>query len=263
MNRITVPERILDSAVRLLQFGDSVFPVGSFTFSNGLEMAVQAGVVHDRATLAAYVRTVTRQAATSDGIGVLAGHRAAVAGDPDRLRQADEAVLLRKLNDEARTMTVRMGRKLAEAASRIVGDSVLEKRFRAATHASPRGTSVERRGAERAGLATRASDSGDDGVPVTYPVALGALFAALDLSEQDAFAVHQYGTAMVVLSAALRLMRVDHLVAQEILFAVNAMVADDYRDVAGASLADMRAFAPVIDVLAAAHRQAHVRMFMN
>jgi urease accessory protein len=230
-------ERALDFAVRLLQFGDSVFPVGSFTFSNGLEMAVQTGVVRDRATLAAYVRTVTRQAATSDGIAVLAGHRGAVDGDPDQLRRADEAVLLRKLNEEARTMTVRMGRKLAEAASRIVGDSVLNKRFRAA--------------------------AADDPVPVTYPVALGALFAALDLSEEDAFAVHQYGAAMVVLSAALRLLRVDHLDAQEILFAVNATVADDYRDVAGAGLADMRAFAPVIDVLAAAHQQAHVRLFMN
>src|SRR5690606_9222959 len=103
----------------------------------------------------------------------------------------------------------------------------------------------------------------DDPVPVTYPAALGALFAALELSEQDAFAVHQYGTTMVVLSAALRLMRVDHLAAQEILFAVNATVADDYRDVATARLADMRAFAPVVDVLAAAHRHAHVRMFMN
>jgi urease accessory protein len=221
-------ERTSDSAVRLLQFGDSVFPVGSFTFSNGLEMAVQTGVVRDRATLREYVRTVTRQAATGDAIALLAGHRAAVAGDLDGLRRADEAVLLRKLTDETRTMTVRMGRKLAEAASRIVGDSVLDNRFR-----------------------------------VTYPVVLGALFAAVDLSEQDAFAVHQYGTAMVVLSAAPRLMRVDHLDVQEILFAVNATVADDYREVAPARLEDMRAFAPVMDVLAAAHRNAHVRMFMN
>jgi urease accessory protein len=236
----------LSAAVRLLQFGDSVFPVGSFTFSNGLEMAVQAGVVHDRASLNEYVRTLTRQAATSDGIAVLAAHRAAVAGDLDRIRRADEAVLLRKLNEETRTMTVRMGRKLAEAASRIVGDSILDKRFRATQRAS-------RASGPRA----------DDPVPVTYPVALGALFAGIDLTEQDAFAVHQYGVAMVVLGAALRLMRVDHLDTQEILFAVNARVADDYRDVATASLEDMRAFAPMVDVLAAAHIHAHVRMFSN
>ncbi len=37
----------------------------------------------------------------------------------------------------------------------------------------------------------------------------------------DAFAVHQYGVAMMILGAALRLMRVDHLDTQAILFEVN------------------------------------------
>ena len=37
--------------LRLLQFGDSMLPVGAFSFSNGLESAVQQGVVHDAATL--------------------------------------------------------------------------------------------------------------------------------------------------------------------------------------------------------------------
>ena len=39
---------------------------------------------------------------------------------------------------------------------------------------------------------------------------------------RDAFAVHQYGVASMILSAALRLMRVDHLDTQAILFEVNA-----------------------------------------
>jgi len=42
---------------RLLQFGDSMFPIGGFSFSCGLESAVQTGVVHDRATLHAFART--------------------------------------------------------------------------------------------------------------------------------------------------------------------------------------------------------------
>ena len=226
----------MSATLKVLQFGDSMFPVGAFAFSNGLEMAVQNGVVRDRSTLEEFVRTVTRLAATGDGVALLCGYRGAAAGDLDQIRRADEAVLLRKLNEEMRTMTVRMGRKLAEAASRVVGDSVLGQRFRVA--------------------------AGDD-VPVTYPVALGALFAALGLSEQDAFTTHQYGAAVMVLSAALRLMRVDHFDTQTILFAVNEKALDDYREVAAATLDDMHTFAPVADVLAAAHLHAHVRMFMN
>lgn len=227
--------RAMVETLKLLQFGDSVFPVGAFSFSNGLEMAIQHGVVHDRKTLQDFVRTVTRLAATGDGVALLAGHRAATAGDLDRIRHADEAVCLRKINEEMRTMSVRMGRKLAEASTRIVGESLLKKRI---------------------------SESAN-GVPVTYPVALGVLFAELGVSEEDAFAAHQYGAASMVLGAAVRLMRVDHLDAQSILYAVNERVPDDYREVCTANLDDMQNFAPHIDVLAAAHQHAHVRMFMS
>jgi urease accessory protein len=234
---MTRPAAPAPSAItRILQFGDSMFPVGAFAFSGGLEMAVQNGVVRDPSTLEQFVRTVTHVAATGDGVAVLAGHRGARAGDPDRIRQADEAVWLRKLAEENRTMTVRMGRKLAEAAARIIGDSPLDKRYR---------------------------DAASDHVPVTYPVALGALFATLGLSEEDAFGTHQYGVAVMVLSAALRLMRVDHLDAQAILFTVNATAAEEYRRAAATDLADMAVFAPVLDVLAAAHVQARLRLFMN
>jgi urease accessory protein len=226
----------IPATLKILQFGDSMFPVGAFAFSGGLEMAVQKGVVRDRAGLAEFTRTLTHLAATGDGVAVLAGHRGAILGDLDQIRRADEAVHLRKLSEEARTMTVRMGRKLAEAATHIVGDSMLAKRLH---------------------------DAATDSVPVTYPVALGALFATLDLSEQDAFAAHQYGVAVMVLSAAVRLMRVDHLDTQSILYAVNATAAEEYQRARVASLDDMSTFGPVIDVLAAAHVHAHVRMFMN
>ncbi|MER7892618.1 urease accessory UreF family protein [Micromonospora sp. NPDC094482] len=233
---MTAPEPAIPATLRILQFGDLTFPVGAFAFSGGLEMAVQTGVVRNAAELAEFVQTVTHLAATGDGVALLQGHRGALAGDLDLVRRADEAVHLRKLPEEARTMSLRMGRKLAEAAAQIVGDTVLDKRFR---------------------------DAEADGVPVTYPVAVGALFASLGLSEQDAFAVHQYGVAATVLSAALRLMRVDHLETQAILYQVNATAAEEYQAVAGARLDDMAAFAPVMDVLAAAHVDAHIRMFMN
>ena len=228
--------RSMTATMRLLQFGDSMFPVGAFAFSGGLESAVQRGVVHDPASLAEFVGTVTHLAAGGDGIALLAGHRGAVVGDLDRIRRADEAVHLRKLAEETRAMTLRMGRKLAEAAARVIGDSMLDRRLR---------------------------DSATDRVPITYPVALGALFAALGLSEEDAFAVHQYGVAAMVLGAAVRLMRVDHLDTQAILYAVNATAAGEYRHAAVASLDDMAAFGPVLDVLAADHVHAHVRMFQN
>lgn len=222
--------------MRVLQFGDSVLPIGSFAFSNSLEPAVQAGVVTNAATLAEFARTAVRRSAVSDGIAVLHAHRAAAAADIDRLVQADQAVFQRKLSEEARTMTVRMGRKLAEV-SMAAADIPLAAKWLDLI---------------RAGAA-----------PGSYPAALGLVFAGLGSPEEDAFAVHQYGTAMTTLSAALRLMRIGHGDVQAILASACATVTDDYAEVRDAALSDMAGFAPAADVLAAMHVRSHVRLFMN
>jgi urease accessory protein len=222
--------------MRVLQFGDSVLPVGSFAFSNALEPAVHLGTVHDEATLAQFVFATARRAATSDGIALLAAHRAAGRQDMAGVVAADRAVFERKLGEETRTMTVRMGRKLAEVSAAAVSAPLLGRWL----------------GHVREGAA-----------PGTYPAGLGVLFAELGSPEEDAFAVHQYGVAMTTLSAALRLMRVDHHQVQAILYAIAGTAADDYAAVRQASLSDMASCAPMADILAAIHVRSHVRMFMN
>ena len=222
--------------MRALQFGDSLLPIGSFSFSNALESAVQQGVVRDAATLSEFVLTSARRAATSDGIALLEAHRAAREPDIERIVRADRAVFERKLGEETRTMTVRMGRKLAEVSTAAVQAPLLSRWLSRV----------------REGM-----------TPGTHPVGLGILFAELGSPEEDAFAVHQYGVAMTVLSAALRLMRIDHRQVQAILYAADQMVPGDYAAIREASLTDMAAFTPMADILAAIHVRSHVRMFMN
>jgi urease accessory protein len=222
--------------MHVLQFGDSLLPVGSFTFSNGLESAVQEKVVHDTVTLSEFVLASTRRAATSDGVALLEAHRAAREADIERIVCADRAVFERKLSQESRTMTVRMGRKLAEVGA-------------AAVIAPQLGRWLDR--------------VRDGAAPGTYPAGLGVLFAELGSPEEDAFAVHQYGVAMTMLSAALRLMRIDHRQVQAILAVVNETAGDDYAAASRASLSDMASFAPAADILAAIHVRSHIRMFMN
>lgn len=227
----------ISELMRALQFGDSMLPVGAFSFSNGLESAVQEAVVHDVGTLREFVRTATEQAATGDGIAVLEAHRAARAGDFARIVAADEAVYCRKLNEEVRTMMVRMGRKLAEMALHVVPDVSLVEQWLAAIK--------------------------QGSTPGCYPIGQAIVFATLDLPEQDAFSVHQYGVASMMLGAALRLMKVSYLDSQSILYEINQTAGAAYERVAGCSLDDMATFAPVTDILAAVHVKSRVRMFMN
>jgi urease accessory protein len=232
----TEPTMNITEALRVLQFGDSMLPVGAFSFSNGLESAIQMGLVSDAKSLHEFVLSVTHQTAGVDGIALLEAHRAARANDMNRVLHADAALLQRKLNEEMRLMTARMGKKLAEMGIRIFQSPSLKQWL-----------------VQINGGAT----------PGAYPVGQGLLFADLGLTETDAFAVHQYGVASMVLGAALRLMKVDHLETQSILFDVNTRAASDFERLCGARLDEMSAFAPELDILAAVHVKAHIRMFMN
>jgi len=221
---------------RALQFGDSMFPVGGFAFSGGLESAIQKRVVTDAETLHAYARTAVEQAAMGDGIALVWAHRAAAAGDVGELVRIDERVYARKLSGETRTMSVRMGKKFAEMGAEVVGAPLL-KAWR-----------------ERI-------DAG--ATPGCYPVSLAVNFAAQGLSARDAFVVHQYGVAAMILSAALRLMKISHVDTQRILYRLDAGADAAYEAAAVARLSDMAGFAPLAEILAAVHVKAHVRLFMN
>ena len=221
---------------RMLQFGDSMFPIGGFAFSGGLESAIQKRVVTDADTLHAFARTAVEQAAAGDGIAVVWAHRAAAAGELDEVVRIDERVYARKLSGETRTMSVRMGKKFAEMGAEVTGAPLLA-------------TWRERIAA------------GD--TPGCYPVALAVNFAVQGLPARDAFVVHQYGVAAMILSAALRLMKISHVDTQRMLYQLNAGADAAYEIAAAARLSDMAGFAPLTEILAAAHVKAHVRLFMN
>ena len=224
------------SLARMLQFGDSMFPIGGFAFSGGLESAIQKRVVTDPQTLHAYARTALEQAAMGDGIALIWAHRAAAAGDVAELVRIDERVYARKLSSETRTMSVRMGKKFTEMGAQVTGAPLLQ--------------------AWRERI-----DAG--ATPGCYPVALGVNFAVQGLPAREAFVVHQYGVAAMILSAALRLMKISHVDTQRMLYELTAGADAAYQTAAAARLSDMAGFAPLTEILAAAHVKAHVRLFMN
>jgi urease accessory protein len=222
--------------VRVLQFGDSMFPIGGFTFSSGVESAIQTGVVNNVATLHAFTRTAVDQAARGDGIALVAAHRAAVAGDIDALTRIDQEIYARKLSDEARIMSTRLGKKFTEMGMRVIDAPLLHEWWKCIEGST---------------------------TPGCYPVALAIAFAAEGMPALDAFVVHQSAVAATVLGAALRLMKVTHVQTQAILFDLNSRTEAAYEIAAAAQLSDMSSFAPLTEILAAVHANAHVRLFTS
>lgn len=230
------PHRSMVHLARLLQFSDSTLPIGSFAFSNGLESALQMQVVNNPAELLQFVELVVHQAARMDGVALLHAHRAARAGDYEAIRAADQALWCRRVGEEQQLMLSRMGRKFAELALKLAPLPLLDRWL---------------------------GDIKGGSAPGCFPIGQAIALREMGADEVECFVMHQYAVASMVLSAALRLMRIDHMETQRILFTVQGQVEEDYNAVRDLALEEMSVFAPVFDILVAHHTTAHVRLFMN
>lgn len=239
-NRIRIPMPAMNepktAVMRLLQFTDSAFPVGTFSFSNGLETAAYEGIVCDAKTLERYTEDVALQAAYTDGVVALQAFRAAGEGIYEKLTEADRQLMRCKMNAEARQMLQRMGKKLAELSVHIFEEQMIRRWL---------------------------DDICADRTPGTYPVAQALAFSAAGLSEWDLFCSHQYGVMNMVLSAALRCVKVSHYDTQRILFTLSGRIPALYEEIRRMEFEDMNAFVPQIDILASLHEKGTMRMFMN
>lgn len=232
---MTPPE--VEQLYHLLQFSDSTFPIGSFSFSNGLETASHLGIVHDAETLEQYTSTASQQAAFSDGVSALLAYRAAKHNDLAEIATIDRNLMLMKVNHEARIMICRMGKKMIETGIRLFPEhTLLLKWFK---------------------------EMKSETTPGTYPVAQGIIFSICNLSEKALFASHQYGVINMILQSALRCLRVSHHQTQDILFRLSHRIPNLYSQASIMTIADIHSFSPEMDIIASIHEKGAMRMFMN
>ena len=224
------------SLFRLAQLSDTTLPVGGFSFSAGLEAAVEEGIVGSPLELEEYTKGALYAASECDCIALLEGYRAATNGDNLRLLEADLRLYSLKQGDENRTMTLRMGGRLLELI-RSVAPLPLAEEF-----------------------AQRVAEGSAVGC---YPTVQAIAGVALGVGERPLFVAHLYGVAQMVLSAALRLMRITHLDTQQILFRIAPLCSRLYDRYASLTLEQMAPFAPTMELASSLHERGRSRLFMN
>ncbi len=222
--------------IRLLQLSDSALPVGTFSFSNTLESAVEWGVVNDEVSLGQYCMEVVRSAAFTDAVAALHAHQAYCDQDYTRIADADSMLLRTKLNDEARQMSQRMGRKLAELGAALTDDPTLRRWL---------------------------SDIHKGEVAATYATTQGLMTALCGITREELFCSICYGAASIILGAALRCMRTSHIATQRILWNMAPRIEPLYIEASVCRLDQMNAFMPECDIMASLHEKGDKRLFMN
>jgi urease accessory protein len=222
----------LTGLLTILQHADSAFPSGSFAFSNGIEGLAALNAPLDRSGLHRVVATVLRHRwATSDRVAVALAHRA--GGDHGAVAAVDCGVEAATLAEPLRSGSKRNGKALLAAHVRLATPGAAELRARI-----------------------------ESGEAVGHlPVVQGFVWRARGMSEADAVAISGYTTASGLIAAAVRLGHIGAVEAQAVLADVLPTIAEISRPVPAD--AAIESFTPWVDMAAARHARAHLRLFAS
>ena len=222
---------------RLMAWLSPAFPVGGYTYSHGVERAIEEGLVADGGSLRPWVEGTLLYGPARVDADLLRETWRAVAGDDER---AFEYVL---------TLGEVM-RGTAELAleSRQQGGSFL------ATVAATWPHPDMARWIDRIRAAERAP---------AYPVAVGLAAAVHGIPLEAVLPTYLQAFAAALVSAAVRLVPLGQTIGQ----ATLAMLEPTVAAAAAASLArtldELGSAAPMIDLLSIAHETQHMRLFRS
>ena len=109
-----------DKLFYLLQVNDSLFPIGGYSHSQGLETYIQKGIVRDEKTAEAYILRKLQWSLTyTDLLAVRLAYEAAAAGELEALHRLESILEASRIPAEQRDASRKLGSRFAKTVEKL------------------------------------------------------------------------------------------------------------------------------------------------
>ena len=220
---------------RLLQLASPALPVGAYTYSQGLEWAVESGIVHDEATAGRWIADLL-----DHGIGryeaplVAALMAAWTAGDLTGVKSLDAEFLASRESAELRAETAQMGFSLRRLLRDLRDDSL--------------------------GSVAQAVDAWPE---VAYPTIWAGIAAAWRIDPSAALTAYLWSWAENQLMAALKAVPLGQAAGQRVLADLGGRLPAVAAQAQALPRARWSNFTPGFAIACARHETQYSRLFRS
>lgn len=214
---------------RLLQLASPALPVGAYSYSQGLEAAVEAGAVRDADGAGRWIADVLEfSVARMEAPLFLRLHAAWRAAEPLAAARWDALFLASRESAEVRAESAQMGYSLARLLAEL----------------------------------------GEGGGPsaweeISFPAAFSFAAARWDIPADDALQAYLWSWTENQVMAAIKLVPLGQTDGQKLLLALGAGLADVAARAAALDDTDLGNFAPGLALLSARHETQYSRLFRS
>lgn len=218
----------------LLQLASPALPVGAFSYSSGLEAAVEHGLVTDAASTQDWIRDGLREVVGRAELPLLKRfHAAWCAGDLQAVKDWNAWHLASRESAELRGETEQMGWSLVQLIDRLAWDN---PEHRAALQALQ---------------------------PVGFPCAYAFAAAASGTGYEPTATAFCFGWMENQVMAAIKSVPLGQTAGQEILFSLRPEIAVAISAAAGLKDDDIVSFTPQLGILSSRHALQYSRIFRS
>lgn len=219
---------------RLMAWLSPAFPVGAFSYSSGIEWAVEANDIKDAGTLKSWLAVMlTEGGGYCDAVLFAHAHRAVVEGNDKALRDIAELAAAFAPSKERHLETTAQGNAFVEATRAAWACEAIEK--------------------------LKVSWDG----PVAYPVAVALASAGHGIALEPALAAYLQAVAANWVSAGVRLIPLGQSDGQRVLAALEPAVTATVQRALTAKLDDVGSSAFRADLASARHETQYTRLFRS
>ncbi len=221
--------------LQLLQLASPALPVGGFSYSEGLEAAVDAGQVTEEASAQAWLLDQLRLTqARADFSVCAAAFEAWANADLTRITALNDWVLQTRESRELRLQAEQMGRSLAEwLRHKPDADAALLQAL-AALKPAP-----------------------------TWPVAFALAAQQTGAPLREALLAHAFAWAENMVAAAIKAVPLGQVAGQRMLHALGEAIPAAVDGALALMDGDRQAFAPMLAILSAQHEAQYSRLFRS
>jgi urease accessory protein len=219
---------------RLMTWMSPAYPVGAFSYSNGIEWAVEAGDIGSAETLRTWLATTIRQGSMFCDAALFAhAHRSATDGD-----------------DEALAAVAELAVALGGAKERFLETTAQGQAFRDITCAAWPTPALDRLAAVWDG-------------PLAYPVVVAAACAGHRIALVPALDAFLHSVVSNLISAGMRLIPLGQTDGQRVLAALETEIAQAVAWARTIALDDIGSTAPRADIASMRHETQYTRLFRS
>ena len=212
---------------------DSLFPVGAFAYSDGLESAAVGGVMRDADSLTVWLdHFLDAIFVPCDGLALLKCARATETQDWATIRSIDEEVTALKPAGSVRASSTSVGKRFLATYSSLLGD-----------------------GKNLPGI---------DNLPhCNAAVAYGIALSHFGLEHEESLLAYGYGRLSGIMSAAMRLLPIGQQQGQRSLSKAIDRLPSSVENILRCEGEPLRAFNPHMDLKQMNHRYIYSRLFRS